>query len=292
LVRGAFLATALWLVGVAILPLGAGAAVRTKVDRPHELRFALDGRTLTLTIVDLRRFSQHPTTQSELLGKRVRIACGTSFRKVDRTTLVMSTVRWPHGQSSISVQLARDISRRVVWCVVETTGRFAGGDIASVSFYKAEPGRRLASGRLSDGTRWRLAAWRGDRHQPCLRLRVLDSDGTQCFDDEAETEAGIEAVFDVPVCTGETFVLGAVSRAATRVDIRMGDGSVVPAVLHPRPRGSQVRAQYFTALLRGPAAEWPPDVSSVAAYDARGRVIARDRAINGSGVDCGRRDER
>ncbi len=79
-------------------------------------------------------------------------------------------------------------------------------------------------------------------------------------------------------------MLGAVARSATRVEIRLEDGSTVPAVLLPRPRGSRVRAQYFMALMDGPV-----DVSAVVAYDAKGQVIARDREVAGGGpANCGR----
>jgi hypothetical protein len=114
-------------------------------------------------------------------------------------------------------------------------------------------------------------------------LRLGDLNSTSCFDDEAETEAGIEAMFDVPTCRGGTVVLGAAARSAARVDIRIAGGQVVPATLWPRPRGSRVRAQYFTALLDSPSRGEPVDVEAVAAYDARGALIARDRGINGSG---------
>lgn len=271
-----------------LLSAGAGAATRTKLDRGNELRFTLKGSELTLTIVDRPNVFKSPTIQSDLFGKRVWAGCGRSFRTVNRNTFVGSVVEWPRGAGSTSVRLDRDISRRAKWCLVESRGKFAGGDIAFVSFHKAEPGRRLASGRLRDGTAWRLVAWRGSELQPCLDLRVVDDGGTICFDEEAETEAGIQGIFIGPTCSGETFVMGAVARSAARVDVRMGDGTVVPAVLRPRPLGSHVRAQYFTALLSG-----PEDIAAVIAYDAAGRRIARDRGINGMGnADCGGPDAR
>lgn len=269
------------------LPTDAGAVTRTKLDRGNELRFTLKGSELTLAIVDLPNRISHPTIQSDLFGKRLWVGCGSSFRAVTRNSVVGAAVRWPRGAGSFSVRLKRDISRRAKWCLVESRGKFAGGDLAFVSFYKAEPGRRLTAGRLLDGTPWSLVAWRGSQLQPCLDLRVADDGGVICFDDEAETEAGIEAHFDVPTCGGGTVVLGAVARSAARVDIRIAGGQIVSAVLWPRPRGSQVRAQYFTALLPGPSAGEPADVKAVAAYDSSGQLIARDRGINGSGPgDC------
>jgi hypothetical protein len=269
------------LVVVTFLALApaADAAVRKKLDRDNEVRFELHGMQLSMAIVDRERFTQSPTIESELLGQKVRVGCATSFR-ASRASVVMEVLRWPADSRSASVRLARDISRRAKWCLIEMTGRYVGGDIAFVSFHQAEPGRRLTSGRLRDGTRWRLAAWRGNMLQPCLALRLPNDEGTFCFDDEAE--AGIEASSYVPTCSGETFVLGATSRAATRVEIRLADGATAPAVLRPRPRASRVRAQYFTALIDGPV-----EVSAVIAYDAQGRAIARDRGINGmASVDC------
>lgn len=262
----------------------AKATMREKSDRGNELRFSLDGSMLTLAIFDRPNLLQSPTIQDDLFGQRVWAGCGTSFRVVSRRTVIGRVVRWPQSVNRISVQLSRDVSRRAKWCLVEARGRFAGGDIAFVSFYKAEPGRRVASGQLLDGARWRLVAWRGNKLQPCLQTRLTEIELTYCFDDEAETEAGIEATFDVPTCDGGTLVLGAVSRVATRVDVRLGDGRIVPATLRPRPRGSRVKAQYFTALVEGRPNGEPADVTAVVAYDANGKLIARDRGINGSGT--------
>jgi hypothetical protein len=282
--RAALLVGVMVGVTAALVPPGASAATWTKLDRRNELRFKLKGSELTLTIIERRNFIRIPTTRRELFGKRLWVGCGTSFRAVNRDTVVGAVVRWPHGAESISVRLDRDISRRAKWCLVESRGEFAGGDLAFVSFYEAEPGRRLTSGRLRGGARWGLAAWRGRHLEPCLGLRLPEYSSTFCFDEEAQREAGIEAGFRVASCSGETFVLGAVARSATRVEIRLEDGRRVPAVLLPRPRDSHVRAQYFTALMDGPV-----DVSGVVAYDDKGHVLARDREVAGGGpANCGR----
>lgn len=149
------------LCALAPLASSADAATRTKLDRGNELRFTLSGSVLTLAIVDRPNFIQSPTIQSELLGKRIWVGCSTSFRSVKRHTVASARVGWPQGAESISVHLDRDISRRARWCLVEGVGRLAFGDIAYASFYEAEPGRRLTSGRLRDGTRW------GARFPPC-----------------------------------------------------------------------------------------------------------------------------
>jgi hypothetical protein len=108
-----------------------------------------------------------------------------------------------------------------------------------------------------------------------------ESDGS-CFPDLAETDAGVEAYFLHQRCSGPTFVLGASARAAVRVVVETEAGDTIDAQLWSRPRGSRVRAQYFFAILDGVAV-----VASVTSYDADGRMLARDRGVNGSGVGCG-----
>jgi hypothetical protein len=282
-VRG-FLKRSGWAASVGVLAcLGAseaGAAERVASDRQAEVRFALDGRALTLTVVDRLRFDQHPKTVETLSGSRVKVICGTTFYKPTPHNYVLRRVRWPAGATSMTVQFRRDISARAKWCLVEPAR--SGGDIASVSFHAAEPGRRLTTGRLPDGRPWRLAAWRGEMLEPCLSLRTKGEIGGICFPDLAETDAGVEAYFTYQRCSGPTFVLGASARAAVRVVVKTKAGETVDAQLRSRPRGSRVRAQYFFAILDGVAL-----VASVTSYDADGRMLARDRGINGSGVGCG-----
>jgi hypothetical protein len=272
-----------FVLNALLLAAEADAATRTKLDRWSELRFTLGRSSLTLTIRDRENLIQSPTIQGELFGKRLWVGCGTSFRSPARKTVAHAVVRWPRGMKSITVPLDRDISRSAKWCLVEGTGRADYGDIAFVSFHEAEPGRRLATGHLGDGTPWRLVAWRGNKLQPCVQLRLPGGGGTSCFEDEAETAAGVQGYAFIVSCSNQTFVVGAVSRAAARVDVRRDDGAVVPATLHARPRGSRVRAHYFTALVDGLAG-----IESVTAYDRGGSRIARDRGINGMGFgDCG-----
>jgi hypothetical protein len=271
------------LLAAALLALApaADAATRTKLDRDDEVRFQLDGRDLTLTIVDGWRYGQIPSTKSRLFGKPVVVACGTSFQ-FSRKTAVIRRLRWPVGASSLSVRFARDVSRNLRWCLIDE-GPKGGADIAFVSFVRAEPGRRLTAGRLSNGKSWRLVVWRGDHLQPCVSLRVAREDSGYCFDEQAEREATVEATFDVPTCSDEAFVIGVASRSAAAVIVRMSDGSGVPATLHRRPRNSRVRAQYFIAPFTRPL-----EVVAVEARDAENRVLARDRRVGGGGVVCER----
>jgi hypothetical protein len=276
-------ATRVALLAAALLALAPAAdgATRTKLDRDDEVRFQLDGRDLTLTIVDGWRYGQIPSTKSRLFGKPLLVACGTSFQ-FSRKTAVVRRLRWPVGANSLSLRFERDVSRNLRWCLIDE-GPNGGADIAFVSFVRAEPGRRLTAGRLSNGKSWRLVVWRGDQLQPCVSLRVARDDSGYCFDEQAEQEATVEAVLEVPACSGELFAVGVTSRSTATVSVQLSDGSSVPATLHRRPRGSRVRAQYFVAPLVSPVR-----VLAVEARDAMNRVLARDRLVNRSGVVCER----
>lgn len=257
----------------------ADAAVRAKLDRDNEIRFVLDGRTLRATIVDRPNVVQSPTIQRDLFDHRIRFACGTSFRRKARKTVAVALARWPQGTQSMTVTLGRDISAQARWCLLEGFAN-RGGDVAYVSFHRAEPGRRVTRGRTPGGVRWRLVAWRGDGLQPCIQLRVDMYAVGKCFFREAEREAGLEAVGELLPCTGEILILGVASRRARAVDVVLADGATVAAALHRRPRGSRVRAQYLVAELPASSAR----VKRVVARDAKGRPIARDRGRIAAGM--------
>lgn len=263
-----------WAFGVA----NASAATRLKHDKVNEVRFELDGRSLTVTVVDLPRYQQLPTTLSRLAGKTVWAGCGTSFRS-GRKSVARATAAWPTGARSVTFRLSRDVSRRVKWCLVEQRGDSA--DVASVSFVSAEPRRLLTQGRFSDGAPWRLFAWRGEMLEPCLSLRSREGPSGICLADLAETGEGIEGFFIGERCSDPTFLLGAVTRSAVRVEARFDDGTVVQPDLLSRPPGSRLRAQYFLAEF-----EVPFQNARLIAYDRTGRVVARDQGINGMGSGC------
>lgn len=248
--------------------LGNDTVSLPKLDRASEVRLSIDSTTLRATIVDVRNVSQSPTTRQSLYGKSVGIACGTSFRHFGATA-VRRLAHWPAGNASLSVRVERDISERAKWCVLEA--RPGGSDIAFVSFREAEPGRRLTTGRLRDGTPWRLVAWRGSHLQPCISFRLPRSAITDCFDDEAEEEAGLSGSVLTPTCSDETFVLGTTSRSTATVTLRFADNTTVSAQLHRRPPGSRVLAQYFVATIPRPAA-----VMTIEARDVAGSLIRRE----------------
>jgi hypothetical protein len=270
----AFLATTLAMATASV----SHAASLTKLDRASEVRLSIDGTSLRATIVDLHNVSQSPTVQQRLFGRRIFLGCGSSFRHFQGTT-VRRVVRWPSGATSLSVRVGRDISRQAKWCLLEESGPRGGSDIAFVSFRRAEPGRRLTSGRLEDGTPWRLAAWRGNLLQPCLSFRLPHDAFGICFDDDAEEEAAVSGTVITPTCSGETFVLGSTARSAATVTVRLADKSTVGARLHLRPRASRVKAQYFVATLPSPV-----EVAAIEARDAGGTVLDRERHPNGMGT--------
>jgi hypothetical protein len=261
----------------------ADAAMRVKHDKSSEVRFVLDGRSLTATVVDLPRYQQHPPTMSRVSGKAVVLACGTSFKRFSRATIVRQTIRWSRGARSETVRFRRDISRRVKWCVVDEGPR-GGADIASISFYAAEPPRVLVRGRFADGERWRFVAWRGKRLEPCVGVAGLDGRTSTCFHEEAEDETGLAAMLLVPTCSGESVVIGAAARSARTVTVTRSDGSTAAADLYRRPAGSKVRAQYFLTVLTGTA-----QVTKLVARDAKGRIVGREGSLYGlRTTDCPR----
>jgi hypothetical protein len=275
--RGSAVVLGMALAALAVAP-SADAAERTKVDRQHEVRFSLDGKRLSLTIVDLPRYEQSPPISSELLGKRVLVGCGSRFRSAPRKSYVARRVRWPADSRTVSVDFRRDISSRARWCLIEATGRWKGGDIASVSFVTREPKRLLAKGRGPSGEWWRVSAWRGDQLEPCLGVGVADGGFNGCFPDDSEAEAKLSVMVTAPSCSGDTFVLGPVARSAASVTVMLQDGTAAEAKLYRRPRGSRVRARYYLAVLPGIAS-----VRRVEARDAAGRLIGRKSMPNGKG---------
>jgi hypothetical protein len=273
------------VVAGAIETASAGAVVRLKHDEEQETRFSLDGRSLTVTVVDLPRYQQHPPTLDELSGWDVRAVCGTSFRRYTLETIARGRAHWPVGTRSMRFALNRDVSRAARWCLIERVDNH-GGDVAFVSFRKAEPRRLVVRGVLDDGSGWRMMAWRGERREPCLEVRSPGRGGYgTCFERQAEQEASLDSTVISPQCHGESLLVGVVTRRARIVSVVLAGGTTVSAELHRRPSGSSVRAQYLVAAL-------PPgvDIERVVAYDAADRRIAREsgRGMFGGFCDRGR----
>src|SRR5215213_7055177 len=119
------IALALALTTALVAATAATADVVRKKDRRAGVTFRLDGRHLTMKLSE----QANARTAKKLLGKRVAAACGTSTtggRVYDKV------FTWPEDRASVGVDLARDISRRVAFCLVEEAR--SGDDIALVKF--------------------------------------------------------------------------------------------------------------------------------------------------------------
>jgi hypothetical protein len=220
--------------------------------------------------VDTPHVHRFPTTEEQLYGKRVFGGCGTTFRRTRKGLVFMRRV-WPDGARTVTFGFARDISRRVKWCLIDGEDH---ADVAFVSFIDREPARFLAKGRGPSGEWWRFRAWRGERLEPCIELRDgadPEARSSRCFDDMAEREATLEADLFVAPAT-DTYVAGPVSRSASQVRVRLADETVHAAKLYPRPRGSRVRAQFYVLAL--PAGT---EIAGVRGVDAQGRTVGRER---------------
>ena len=118
-------AVAFWLVFALIAAPAAGAAIVRKKDRRAGVTFRLDGRHLTMKLSE----QANARTVRKLLGKRVAAACGTSLT---RGRVYDEVFVWPAERSSVAVDLDRDISSRVAFCLIENAR--TGDDIALVKF--------------------------------------------------------------------------------------------------------------------------------------------------------------
>jgi hypothetical protein len=108
-----------------VLSAPATADVVRKKDRRAGVTFRLSGKHLTMKLSE----QANARTAKRLLGKRVAAACGTSNRGGKVYDKVFT---WPKERASMAVDLDRDISGRVAWCLLEDAR--SGGDIALVKF--------------------------------------------------------------------------------------------------------------------------------------------------------------
>ncbi len=107
------------------------AASVTRLDQSNGVRFTLAGRLLTLKLVP-QQGSSPPDIRRKVWGKRVDAACSPSFRpRTVKRIAVSGQVVWPRGATTLTVQLDRDVSRQVRWCLLEKGG---ATDVAAVDF--------------------------------------------------------------------------------------------------------------------------------------------------------------
>jgi hypothetical protein len=103
----------------------ADAALKRKKDRRAGVTFRLNGAHLTMKLSE----QANPRTAKKLLGKRVAAACGT---RPTGGRVYAEEFTWPEERSSVAVDLDRDISTRVAFCLLENVS--SGRDIALVQF--------------------------------------------------------------------------------------------------------------------------------------------------------------
>jgi hypothetical protein len=255
---------ALAFVLALILPASAGAVVKSGFDRHAGMRLTLDGRVLTAKIVKTPHIHRDPTTEKRLYGKRIDGICSPHFRP-QRRGLVISTQLWPAGARRVAFEFARDISRRVKWCLIEHDA----GDVAFVSFIQRERPMFVGKGRGPSGEWWRLAGWRGLFAEPCALLRIRGWGTRPCFEEFSDRPVTLGAS-EFSVCgRRDVFVLGVVSRRAESVRVVTAAGETFEAKLFDPAGGSRVRGRYFVAAL--------PEVTPtrVESLDAGGSIIAR-----------------
>ena len=119
------LALALALMLPLALGTAADAAVKRKKDRRAGVTFRLSGAHLTMKLSE----QANARTSKKLLGKRVAAACGTS---TTGGRVYDAVFTWPKDRASVGVDLDRDISSRVAYCLLEDAR--SGADIALVKF--------------------------------------------------------------------------------------------------------------------------------------------------------------
>ena len=252
-----------------MLPASAAGAVKTGLDRHAGMRLTLDGRVLTAKIVNTPHIHRDPTTEERLYGKRIDAICSPRSRP-QRRGLVIRRQLWPPGVRRMPFVFARDISRRVKWCLIE----HHAGDLAFVSFIQRERPMFVGKGRSPSSDWWRLAGWRGLFAEPCALLQMPGWDSEECFSDFSERPVTLGAAAFGP-CNRDVLVFGVVARDAATVRVSMANGSTVDARLYEPPMGSRVRARYFAVALPAGA-----DVSRVQSFDPDGGSLAR-RSIEG-----------
>jgi hypothetical protein len=112
------------VLALAAAPAATADVVRKK-DRRAGVTFRLSGKHLTMKLSE----QANARTAKKLLGKRVAAACGTS---TTGGRVYDAVFTWPSERASVGVDLKRDISRRVAYCLLEDAR--SGGDIALVKF--------------------------------------------------------------------------------------------------------------------------------------------------------------
>lgn len=121
-------ALAVALAASLIAAAPALADVKRAKDRAAGVTFRLNGAHLTMKLSE----QANPRVSKKLLGKTNIAVCGTNTRTGGR--VVEAELTWPENRASVAVDFDRDISKRAVYCLIETEAK--GTDIALVQFPK------------------------------------------------------------------------------------------------------------------------------------------------------------
>jgi hypothetical protein len=224
----------------------------------------LDGRVLTAELV--RRVGTPPTSE-RLFGRRVVGVCtGTIGRP--GADFVRAVRVWPRGRRRLGFRFGRDISERVVWCLLESRG---GEDLAVGYYIRAEPLRLVAEGGSPSGMGWRMWGGRGYLTEPCVRVRLSSGHRTRhCFRTAVLERSRLSTILDVPSCGGDTYLYGVTALEAAEVRLRLFDRTILTAQLFEPPHGSLVGRRYFMAIVPGLAS-----IRAVSALGPTGEMLDR-----------------
>jgi hypothetical protein len=263
-VRARFAVVVALAAAVLTAPSPAPAATKTAYDRHAGMRLTLDGRVLTAELV--RRVGMPPTSK-RLFGRRIVGLCTATIAR-PRADSVQAIRVWPRGRKRLRFRFRRDISERVVWCLLEEPG---GGDIAVGYYIRAELPRFVAEGSSPSGRGWRMWGWRGQLTEPCVQIRFSAGDGTShCFQSAVLERSRLSTILEVPSCRGDTYLYGVTAPEAAEVRLRLFDGTILNAQVFDPPTGSLVGRRYFMAVVPGLA-----KVRAVSALAATGDMLDR-----------------
>jgi hypothetical protein len=118
--------------------IAAGGGPPTAVDRSHDVRFTLDGRSLAVTV------PPGPNTRAAYDGKRIDAICSSTLTPRAESRVTASQV-WPAGANDRTFTFDRDISRKVKWCLLEHEAK----DLAYALFVRL-PGTVRVSLRVDE----------------------------------------------------------------------------------------------------------------------------------------------
>jgi hypothetical protein len=107
-------------------PSPSGQNVKPMDDIEAGIRFRLDGRVLTVTLLE----SAPERVRNQVSSASVRATCGETLTRT-RDPWPTRKRLWPAGRKSVLFRFGRDISRDAGWCRLEDTNV---GHVAFVSF--------------------------------------------------------------------------------------------------------------------------------------------------------------